>query len=183
MTIRTETRDVGPLAMRAAVTSIDEKRRTVEVMFSSGARVHRPSWYGSGTYEELSMDAGAVRMDRLKNGAPMLAQHQRGVDNVIGVVESARLENGKGYATVRFAKAEDDPRADQIFRKVVDKVITGVSIGYRVFKSEKVEDGSTTIPVFRATDWEPYEISRSMSPPSSAPVSEVSKCSSTRASS
>jgi phage head maturation protease len=38
-------------------------------------------------------------------------------------------------------------------------VITGVSIGYRVFKAEKVEDGSTTIPVFRATEWEPFEIS------------------------
>jgi hypothetical protein len=153
-------------------------------MFSSGARVHRPSWYGSGTYEELSMDAGAVRMDRLKSGAPMLAQHQRGVDNVIGVVESARLENGKGYATVRFAKAEDDPRRRSDLpqgRRQGDhrrqRRLPGL-------QAEKVEDGSRRrSPCSARPTGSRTRSARSMSPPSSAPVSEVSKCSSTRASS
>jgi len=100
-------------------------------------------------------------MDRLQSGrAPLLDSHNGyGVGSILGVVESARLEKGQGVAVVRFAKAEDDPEADKIFRKVADGIIANVSVGYRVYRFEKVEDAADKIPVQRATDWEPYEIS------------------------
>lgn len=156
---RNQTRAVAALTMRGDVGTIDEKARTVEVMFSAGARVLRTSWFGDQSYEELGMAPDNVRMGRLQSGtAPFLTDHYGGVSNVKGVVQSARLDGGKGYATIRFAKAEDDPEADQLFRKVKDGIIRNISVGYRTYRAEKV-DRVNDIPVMRATDWEPFEIS------------------------
>ena len=159
--VRRETHEIPALSLRASVVpeSFDEEKRTVEVVWTTGARVYRGGWF-SDFYEELSLDPAHVRMDRLHNGAPLLNGH-RGYDagDVIGVVESARLEKGHGVARVRFAAADVDPAADAIFRKVKDKILRDVSVGYRVHKMEKVEEEEGSAPVYRATDWEPYEIS------------------------
>ena len=161
MTIKTEKRAVLPLDMRAAVSSINAEKRTFEVMFSTGAKVLRSSWYDGPFFEELSMDPAHVRMDRLKSGtAPLLADHNgRSVSATLGVIESSRIENGKGYATVRMAAEGIDLEADKVFRKIQDKIIQNVSVGYRTFKVEKTEGIDTKIPTLRAIDWEPYEIS------------------------
>jgi HK97 family phage prohead protease len=154
------TRDVGPLAFRASVSpeSLDENKRTVDVIWTTGSRVLRG--YFDQFWEELSLDPKHVRMDRLNGGAPLLDAHDgSALGGVIGVVEKARLEKGRGVAKVRFARAEDDPNADAIFRKVKDGIIRNVSVGYRVHKLEKIEDAADKIPVMRATDWEPHEIS------------------------
>lgn len=120
----------------------------------------RSSWYDGQFWEELSIDPAHVRMGRLNNGAPFLANHNGyDVARQLGVVESARLESGRGVATVRFAKAEDDPEADKVFRKIADGIIQNVSVGYRTYKVEKLEDVEQKIPTLRAVDWEPYEIS------------------------
>jgi HK97 family phage prohead protease len=149
------------LSMRATVVpdSLDEETRSVELVWTTGARVMRGFW--ERYWEELSVAPKHVRMDRLKSGtAPLLNAHDGySLRGVIGVVEKAWLKNKEGGARVRFAKAEDDPEADQIFRKVKDGIIRNVSVGYRVHRLEKVEDGEDKIPVMRATDWEPYEIS------------------------
>lgn len=153
------TRSVGPLAFRASLTpdSVNEEKRTVDVVWTTGARVLRNSWEGA-YFEELSLDPKHVRMGRLQNGAPFLDNHRGGdLGAVIGVVESASLQKSKGVATIRFAK--DDARADEIWNKVKQGIIQNISVGYRTFRAEKVADGDTTTPVFRATDWEPYEIS------------------------
>jgi hypothetical protein len=60
---------------------------------------------------------------------------------------------------VRFVRAEDDPAADAVFRKVKDGIIQNVSVGYRIHKLERVGDGDGQTPVMRATDWEPFEVS------------------------
>ncbi len=160
---RTETRDVGPLELRATIApdSLDEKKRTVDLVWSTGARVKRGFW--EPFLEELSLDPAHVRMGRLNGGAPLLDAHNS-FDNsgVIGVVESATLDGGEGRATVRFAKDDDGPTpntAESIFQKVKDKIIRNVSVGYRVHKLERVEEEDGQLPVMRATDWEPFEIS------------------------
>lgn len=160
MAPRSVTRDIPKLTMRASVSpgTLDEEKRTVEVIWTTGARVLRG--YYDQFWEELSLDPKHVRMDRLNGGAPLLDSH-RGYSNdgVIGVVESARLEKGRGVATVRFAKAEDDPEADKIFRKVKDGIIRNISVGYQIYKMEKVKDEEGKVPVYRAIDWTPHEIS------------------------
>ncbi len=150
---------VAPLSFRASLSpgTIDEEKRTVELIWTTGARVLRG--FFNQFWEELSLDPKHVRLERLNGGAPLLNSHN-GYDlaGVIGVVESARIEKARGVAVVRFAKAEDDPEADRIFRKVKDGIIRNVSVGYRVHKMEQIEEEGK-IPVFRAVDWTPYEIS------------------------
>ncbi len=148
------------LSMRGALkpASVNSDARTVEVVWTTGAKVKRSSYYDGEYFEELSLNPAHVRMGRLNDGAPLLADHDGGrVADVLGVVESARLEAGQGIATVRFAK--DDPEVDKVFRKIQDGIIKNLSVGYRVHKFEKVEGGEGTTPTFRATDWEPFEIS------------------------
>jgi hypothetical protein len=194
------TREVPLLEMRGAFKpgSVNADARTVDMIFSTGARVLRGGFWSDPYYEELSLDAGCVRMGRLNNGAPLLAAHN-GADlgAVLGVVKTAKLTkidctacggtgkcpecNGKkctdcggsgecsacsgsgkmaqGIATVRFAKAEDDPEADKVFRKVQDGILQNVSVGYRVYKLEETGEMVGKVPVLRATDWEPHEVS------------------------
>jgi hypothetical protein len=152
--------DMPMLSRTATIVprTLDEEKRTVNVVWTTGARVLRGFW--DRYWEELSVDPKHVRLKRLNNGAPLLNSHDGSdASRVIGVVERAWIEGGKGYATVRFAKAEDDPEAERIFRKVADGIVQNISIGYSTYKMEKVEDGADKIPVFRAVDWEPYEIS------------------------
>jgi HK97 family phage prohead protease len=159
---RSDTVELPTLCRSVSVVpnSVNVEKRTVDVVWTTGARVLRG--YYDRYWEELSLEPKHVRLKRLNNGAPFLNTHD-GYDaaGVIGVVESksARIENGQGVATVRFAKAEDDPEADKIFRKVVDGILQNISVGYNTYKMEKVEDGADKVPVFRAVDWEPYELS------------------------
>lgn len=160
MNVREATTQLPQLTRAATFRpkSVNEEARTVELVWTTGARVMRG--YYDRFWEELSLDPKHVRMRRLNNGAPFLNSHNTyDVADVIGVVESARLDGDKGIAIVRFAKAEDDPEADKIFRKIKDGILQNISVGYRVYKMEKTEDGADKIPVYRAVDWEPYEIS------------------------
>jgi hypothetical protein len=160
---KVEKREIPALSLRASVvpSSVNAEARTVDVVWTTGARVLR-GWYDP-FYEELSLDPTHVRLDRINNGAPFLDSHESwSLRTVIGVVEAgtAKLNGQQGTATVRFAKAEDDPDADKIFRKVIDGIIQNISVGYRVWRyaPDKLEEGSR-IPVRTAIDWEPFEIS------------------------
>lgn len=158
--VKTETiqRDLPPLEIRAAVRpdSVNREARTVDVVFSTGARVKRFGWDGD-YYEELSLEPSAVRLDFLNRGAPFLAMHNSySLDAVVGVVESARIENGQGVATIRFAS---DEISEGVFRKVDAGILRFVSVGYVRHRMEMIEDSSDGVPVYRVMDWEPLEIS------------------------
>lgn len=137
-----------------APETVNAEARTVEVVWTTGARVQR---YGmDGSYlEELSMDAKAIRMDRLNAGAPLLNSHSAAqLSDVVGVVERAWLDGNEGRAVVRFSSRDD---VEPIFRDVRDGIIRSISVGYRVWKYERSEEGGT--PLMRAVDWEPHELS------------------------
>lgn len=130
--------------------AINEDERTVELSFSSETRdVER--WFG---IEILDHGPKAVRLDRMRANGPLLFNHDWNAH--IGAVQDIRIEKRKGKAVVRFGNSAF---ADEKFRDVKDGVLTAVSFMYRVFKlvlEEEVEDGPN---VYRATDWEPIEIS------------------------
>lgn len=137
-----------------APDTIDAEARTVEVVWTTGARVAR---YGvEGPYmEELSMEKKAIRMDRLNAGAPLLNSHSANdLRDIVGVVERAWLDGEQGRAVVRFSSRDD---VEPIFRDVRDGIIRSISVGYRVWRYERVEEGDT--PILRAVDWEPHELS------------------------
>lgn len=136
---------------RASFTpsTINAENRTVEVVWSTGATLPH-----HGMLIELSMDPAHVRLGRLQSGtAPVLAAHNADeLAAVIGVVETARIENGQGIARLRFAK--DDPAADAAWNKIQQGILRNVSLGAKVHKTEPRGNGAE-----RAIDWEPYEIS------------------------
>lgn len=112
-------------------SSIDEDARTVEVIWTTGARVRRYTWEGP-FIEELALSRSAIDLKRLNAGAPLLNAHLGGhdVSRVLGVVVpgSARLEGDKGIAKVRFDEA-DDELAERAFRKVQRGIVRGISVG------------------------------------------------------
>jgi hypothetical protein len=138
----------------AAPMSVNEADRTVDVVWSTGARAANYVPALGQIMEELDM--GAVRMDRLTSGqAPVLDTHRmQGAASVIGRVVSARVERGRGIATLQMSRAPD---VEPIWHRIVEGTLRSVSVGYRVFKYEPIRDGALT--VHRAVDWEPYEIS------------------------
>lgn len=147
----------GLLQTRAmfAPETINVEERTVELVWSTGAQVRRASWSRGDYIEELSMTPEAVRLDRLNAGAPLLDAHDSfSLRSQIGVVQRAWLDGNEGRALVKFSRRDD---VESIFQDVRDGIYRNVSVGYKVHKTERDETGA--VPVERAVDWEPYELS------------------------
>ncbi len=154
---RKQKRDSQALTTRSApfmASTLDEKTRTVQVVWTTGARVQRG--YFEPYFEELSLNPSHVKMDRLRGGAPVLDNHDAsGIDSIIGVVENAHLERSRGVATIRF---DTGPRGEDAMRRVREGTLRNVSVGYSTQKMQKVDDTSSPIPVYRAVAWEPHEL-------------------------
>jgi len=143
-------------------STANAEERTVEVVFATDAPVRRYDWRNDTDFNEvLSFAKGHVRMERLNNGAPVLNDHSNytgvtGVDGQIGVVESARIEQGRGVAVIRLSKREE---VEPIWQDIQDGIIRSISVGYQVHAYERspIIDGET--PTYKAVDWEPMEIS------------------------
>ncbi len=116
-----------------APQTVDEASRTVECIWTTGATVRRRGLFEGEWDEELSVKDGAVQLQRLNAGAPVLDSHgARSVARVLGVVERAWLtgegHNREGRATIRFSeRAEVTP----IWRDVQTGILRNVSVGYR----------------------------------------------------
>lgn len=140
--------------------SINEAERTVELVWSTGARVRRSGLLGGGFYEDLSMDDEAVDLSRLNAGAPLLDSHSlTSIFRILGVVESAHIQGPKGRregrAKVRF---DTTPEAERVWNSVKSGIIRNVSNGYIVHEWERIEQKSD-LPIMRAVRWTPNEIS------------------------
>src|SRR4051794_19270015 len=109
----------------SAPVSIDETKRTVEVLVYSGAGVDRADYFGR---YQLFIDVNGIDLSRVKNGtASVLDSHQSAkVANVVGVVESAWKRDGKLYARLRFS---DRPEVDGIWSDVKSGILRSVSVG------------------------------------------------------
>ncbi len=84
--------------------------RTVEVIWSTGARVRRASFFGEPYDEELSLDPAHVRLERLNAGAPFLKVHALDTLDAVhrlGCAGSARIVDGRGTAQVRISERTD----------------------------------------------------------------------------
>jgi HK97 family phage major capsid protein/HK97 family phage prohead protease len=130
--------------------SIKDTDRTVELSFSSEEPVER--WWGVEILDHS--DSKACDLSRLKRGGALLMDHD--ARDQVGVVESCELDvkEKKCRAVVRFGKSA---RAQEIFQDVQDGIRKNVSVGYVIGKLvlEKEDDGVET---YRATRWQPYEI-------------------------
>lgn len=148
-------------AMLAPIDAADSTSQQYRVTWTTGATVRRYDWVNDQPYdEELQVDANSVRLGRLNSGtAPVLDSHSAySIDDVKGIVvaDSARLESGGiGVADILL---DDGPENEAVVRKVQSGMIRNVSVGYRVYQYEVIQREGQ-VPVYRATDWEPFEIS------------------------
>src|SRR5215475_1901778 len=99
---------------------IDEEKRTVELSISSDKPIDH--WFGRII---LDHSATSVRLDRMRMGAPLLLNHS--VDQQIGVLENARLDEGKLRATARFSRSQ---LAEEIFQDIKDGIRRNTSAGF-----------------------------------------------------
>ena len=141
----------GPLERSITLQreAINEDARTIEVAFSSEEPVDR--WFGR---EILDHSPTSIRLGRLENGGAVLVGHDH--REHVGVVESVTIDGDRrGRATVRFGNSA---LAVEKFNDVKDGILRHISVGYRIHEltlERTGDDGDD----YRATDWEPYEIS------------------------
>jgi len=154
-----------PQMIRAAQiepATFDSEKRTVEVVFTTGAKVRRYDWWRERYYEEeLVVSADAVDLVRMNAGASVLNTHgQYDLGDVIGVVERAWIAGSEGRAIVRLSER---PELEGIVRDIQSGVIRHISAGYstqkiEVLKPEERTDGGTDY-LYRSVRWTPHEIS------------------------
>ena len=121
--------------------------RVIEFPFASEEPVER--MYGN---EILEISERAMDMSRLNTGAPLLFQHD--ADKIVGVVERAYIKDKRGFARVRLANNELGREMQEL---ISDNIIRNVSFGYKI--NEMEADKSTSPVTYRATDFQPFEIS------------------------
>ena len=130
---------------------IDVEARTVTLSVSSETKVER--WFG---WEILDHKPSSIRVDRIKNAAPVIDDHW---GDQIGVIDDFSIKNKRCFAVLRFGNSQ---RAIEVFQDILDGIRRNVSIGYTVHRMQLEEsspDGNSDNDVYRAIDWEPYEIS------------------------
>lgn len=129
--------------------------RKFVLSFSSEEPYER--WWG---VEILEHKEESIDLTRLNTIGCLLFNHNK--DKVIGKINRAWIENGRGQAEVEF---DSDAESEIIFQKVSSGTLKGVSVGYMVDVWEEVEanktstDGRFVGPCSIATRWVPYEIS------------------------
>jgi hypothetical protein len=156
-----------PLQNRAAElqpASFNAADNTVDVVWTTGARVKRYDWYTDTTYEEeLVVTTEAVDMSRFDAGTvQVLDGHDvgGGVAAIIGIATRASIENGEGRATLRLSNR---PELAGIVADIQSGIIRSISFGYSVQKYEITRAIDRTdginMPLYRAVAWQPSEIS------------------------
>ena len=147
--MKTNVKCTRPLQIKSADLQPSDDR-TVTLAFSSDVPYER-----SFGMEILGHRRQEIRLDRLESGGNVLVNHDP--NDVIGVVDNVTIDEGDGLAraVVRFGRS---PRAQEIYQDVLDGIRRSVSVGYVVYKFDEVK-GQGQTKVYRASDWEPYEIS------------------------
>ncbi|MEY2680686.1 MAG: hypothetical protein RL661_917 [Pseudomonadota bacterium] len=147
------------MSVRAAPmpATFNRDNNTIDVVWTTGAQVRRYDWMDGPFIEELVVSPDAVRLDRLNGGAPVLDTHEcEELEDIIGVVERAWLEGETGMATVRFSTREE---LLPYVQDIAAGIIRNVSVGYQVHQYEVTRPTDGSMPIYRAVDWEPMEIS------------------------
>jgi len=141
------------LAAQVVPETLDAEKRTVEVLFYSGAKILRNSWTDGPYQLSFSTDPAHVRLKRVNDGAPLLDSHaDYSLSNILGVVEKAWLDNGA-------AKARKREDVSPIWQDVQDGIIQNISMGTVIHRTEDITPAKAKMKELLAVDWEPWEIS------------------------
>jgi hypothetical protein len=139
--------------------------RFVDVILSDERTntIDRHDWWSGDTIrEQLGMDEGNIRLDRINNGAPFLRVH-RGRDDTMQIGKfaegSVRVEGKKGerqlVGTVAFVR-ESDADGERVIQDIEDGIRRNTSVGWREHETIVTQSQSGPDHHF-VTDWEPME--------------------------
>lgn len=142
---------IGPQQRYLHLTreSINEEERTVELSFSSEQPVER--WFGM---EILGHNPDEVDLSLLNDGAPFLMDHSSRDQR--GVIESVTIDQKRGRAVIRLSRSD---RGEELLQDMKDEIRKKISVGYSVLEIVHIKRDETGLDWYRATKWQPYEIS------------------------
>jgi len=120
-------------------TTFNAERGTVEVVISTGADVIRRDYQGEYK-ERLNMNPAAWAAARAT--VPVLKDHQRSVDSVIGRAENIRVEHGRALATIQLS---DRPDLAGIRRDIGTGILDSLSFGFTVPKWREFSEGGARV--------------------------------------
>lgn len=129
--------------------SVNQDERTVELSFSSEESVER--WFGM---ETLGHEPGECDLSRLNDSGAFLMDHM--VRDQRGAIEKAWIDGKKGRAVIRLSKSE---RGEELLADMCDGIRPHISVGYRILEIVHVKRDENGLDWYRATKWQPYEIS------------------------
>jgi HK97 family phage major capsid protein/HK97 family phage prohead protease len=139
----------------AADLKVEGGDRMVRLSFSSEIPVLRDTPMGPA-FEVLGHDPDEVDLSRLNSGsAPVLKDHRRDVDSMVGTVVSAQVEGCRGRAIVRLS---DTAEGNSMLSRIKAGEVQSVSVGYAVHELKPAGEHKG-YPVLRATKWEAVEVS------------------------
>jgi len=158
---RFETREIGTQFTRAMIGNIDVEAREFDVVFATNSEVQMWNWDMGAYTEILDMNPESVRLERFNTGAPLFDNHDTsdGVEGVLGAIVpgSAKVDGSVGTCRVKMSTYQDPEGCiEGAWHKVKEGIVRTLSIGYSVYRAV-IED--TEKKIYRATDWEPFELS------------------------
>lgn len=146
-----------------AADAADDGLFRVEVAFSSEEPYLRADWFDGPWVETLGHSPGEIDLSRLQNRAAVLANHDRGpgsagapLGNVLGVVERAWVEQGRGKAMLALSRRADLAGLRQ---DIEDGILGKISVGYRIGERVLTRAPQDGPDEYRVTQWSPFEIS------------------------
>lgn len=156
-----------PIQLREAQivpASFNEAQRTVDVVWTTGARRRAYDWYNDTPYEEeLAVTPDAVDMSRFDAGTVQVLDGHNvygGVRAILGIATSGSITGGEGKATLRMSGNPDNAG---IVGDIQAGIIRSISFGYSVQRYEitRAQDRTdgVNMPLYRAVSWTPQEIS------------------------
>lgn len=153
----TQSKNSGTRSLPAAIRAMEGEGNERKFIVSFSSEEPYTRWFGT---EILDHNEDAVDLTRLNEIGCFLFNHDR--DRVLGKINRAWIEDGRGKAEIEF---DSDEKADVIFQKVAKGTLKATSVGYQVDSWEEVmpnkqsADGRFTGPCSIARKWAPYEIS------------------------
>ncbi|MBO9434520.1 phage major capsid protein [Ruegeria sp. R13_0] len=127
----------------SADAKLEEGDRLVRLSFSSEIPVLRNTEMGPA-YEVLGHEPSEVDLVRLNSGsAPVLKDHRRDVDSMVGTVVSAQIEDRRGRAVVRLA---DTKEGNSMLSRIEAGEVQSVSVGYAVHELKPAGEPNGYVP-------------------------------------
>lgn len=133
----TKTRDIPRRDIKVRGDSIDTEARTFEVVMTTERAVTVFDWDRYDLIDEVILADGITIEDEV----PFMVDHSRSVESTVGAARMLRNEGVNTIGSVRMLT--DDEAADRAFRRISQKAIRDVSIGYQVDEATDIPKGKS----------------------------------------